>query len=199
MSEQKVIEAAKNGDREALAKLLAEGADVDEQDEQGWTPLNWAAGKGDTETVRLLLAKGADVTKTGRDMRTPLAIAKAAGRKEVAQVLTEAEKERGVWVDPRTTRPYCKAYYLRDLRAFDGWSEGRKNWKEEEPEAKQGEEGGAGGEKGFTDEDIVYIHQDFTVTKSMWHDESVIFDEITPAWQEFCEGRLEFAIPEDLL
>lgn len=189
MSEQKVIEAVRNGDRETLEKLLSEGADVNEQDEQGWTPLNWAAGKGDAETVELLLEKGADITLTGRDNRTPLMIAKAASRKDVAEILTAAEKEKGVWEDPRKTRPYCKAYYLKDLRGFDSWSESRINWKEEEPKE--------GGE--LSDEDIVYIHQDFTVTKSMWHDESVIYNEVTPAWQEYCEKKLEFAIPEDLL
>lgn len=193
MSELKVIEAAKNGDREALAALLAVGADVNEQDDQGWTPLNWAAGKGDAETVKALLEGGADVTLTGRDNRTPLMIAKAASRKEVAEILTEAEKEKGVWEDPRLSRPYCKAYYLKDLRQFADWSE-------KEPEAggeESDEEGGEGGP--LTDESIVYIHQDFTVTRSMWHGEDVVFDDVTPEWSEFCETKLEFAIPEDLL
>lgn len=196
MSELKVIEAVKNDDREAIEKLLADGADVNEQDEHGWTPLNWAAGKGDVETVKLLLEKGADITLTGRDMRNPLMIAKAASRKEVAEVLTEAEKEKGVWVDPRETRPYCKAYYLKDLRKFEAWSE-------REPEGVEGN-GDAGGDDEeprwpLTDESIVYLHQDFTVTRDMWHGEEVIYDDVTPKWRKFCEKKLEFAIPEDLL
>lgn len=203
MSETKVIEAAKNGDREALESLLADGADVNEQDEHGWTPLNWAAGAGDTDTVKFLLEKGADVTKTGRDNRTPLMIAKAADRKEVAAVLTEKEQELGVWEDPRETQPYCKAYYLKDLRQYDQWDDiateptGSTEDDDEAAEAADGEETEAA--QGAQDDDIVYIHQDFTVTESMWHGEDVIVGEVTPEWKEFCESKLEFAIPEDLL
>lgn len=192
MSEHKVIEAAKNGDREALEKLLAEGADVNEQDENGWTPLNWAAGAGDADSVRFLVDQGADVTKTGRDNRTPLMIAKAASRKEVARILTEKEQELGVWEDPRETQPYCKAYYLKDLRQYDQWGDIAT-----EPTHRD-EKGNDTGEPA-TDEDIVYVHQDFTVTESMWHGEDVVVGEVSPEWRQFCEQELEFAIPEDLL
>jgi hypothetical protein len=185
VSEHKVIEAAKAGDRETLAHLLADGADIHEQDENGWTALNWAAGAGDAETVRLLLERGADVTRTGRDLRTPLAIAKAAGRKQVAEILTAREQELGVWEDPRLTQPYCKAYYLKQLREFPDWPSIAV-----EP----------GGDRPSTEgEDVAYVHQDFTVTESMWHGEDVIVGQVTPAWKEFCETRLQFAIPEDLL
>jgi len=189
---EKVIQAAKDGAVEAMAGLLSEGADVNEQDEQGWTPLNWAAGRGDVAAVELLLAQGADVALTGRDRRTPLMIAKAAGHREVAAILTEAEKRAGTWVDPRATRPYCRAYYLRDLRRFPAWSESRLNWRE--PAS-----GNNGAEASLTDDDIVYLHQDFTVTKSMWHGESSIFTSGAPEWKEFCENDLGFAVPEDLL
>lgn len=187
MPEHALIEAAKGGEREQLERLLSDGADVHEQDEQGWTALNWAAGRGDVESVRLLLDNGADVTVTGRDGRTPLMIAKAADRSEVGELLTEQEKKLGVWEDPRHTRPYCCAFYLRDLRQYDGW---------QEPEAAaEGEEG----EEALTDDSIVYVHQDFTVTRSMWHGEDVLLAEPDKAWQAFCEEELGFAIPEDLL
>lgn len=198
--ELELIAAVKGGDLGGARELLDADVDVDQQDDQGWTPLNWAAGRGDVDAVRLLLQRGADVTRTGRDNRSPLMIAKAAGRKEVAALLTNAEKERGVWVDPRETRPYCKAHYLRDLRRFEGWRE-----NEEAMGVGDGGRGGtaAGGDdedRGpLTDESIVYIHQDFTVTRSMFHGEDVVFDEVTPDWKGYCEQQLEFAIPEDLL
>lgn len=184
MPEHALIEAAKAGEGERLERLLNEGADVHEQDEQGWTALNWAAGRGDVESVRLLLDNGADVTLTGRDGRTPLMIAKAANRSEVGEVLAEQEKKLGVWEDPRQTRPYCCAFYLRDLRRHDGW---------QEPEAAEGE-----GEA-LSDDSIVYLHQDFTVTRSMWHGEDVLLAEPDDAWRSYCEEELGFAIPEDLL
>jgi hypothetical protein len=183
-----LIEAAKEGDTETLARLIETGADLHEQDEHGWTPLNWSAGSGHLEAVKLLLEHGADVTKTGRDNRTPLMIAKAAGHEKVAELLTEAEQEKGVWVDPRKTRPYCKAYHLGELRKFSEW---------EEKEAAEAD--GSGGDDALTDKSIVYVHQDFTVTRSMWHGEDLVFDDVTPEWRKFCEQQLSFAIPEDIL
>jgi hypothetical protein len=180
-----LIEAVKSGERQAVENLLRQGEDVNQQDEQGWTALNWAAGQGDVDTVELLLAHGADVARTGRDLRTPLLIAKAAGRREVADVLAAAEQRLGIWEDPRQTRPYCRAYYLRDLRRYRGWTEAA---------AGSGEGGQPLGE-----ESIVYLHQDFTVTRSMWHGEDVLRNEVDDAWRRFCEEQLAFAIPDDLL
>ncbi len=79
-------------------------------------------------------------------------------------------------------RKYCKAYHLKDLRQFDGWTE-----KREEGEAE------------LTDDDIVYLWDDFTVVKSpVIPDKGLLFDSVTPAWQDFCTVTLQFAIPEDL-
>ncbi|MFW6012245.1 MAG: ankyrin repeat domain-containing protein [Gemmatimonadota bacterium] len=199
MSEElQLLEAAANGEVAKARKLIDQGADVHQRDEQGWTPLAWAAGRGDAELVRTLLDHGADVSVTGRDNRTPLMIAKAAGRKEVIEILTEAEKEKGVWEDPRKTRPYCKAYYLRYLRRFSGWTEGKASANGDAGEsAASGTEGDE--EETLTNESIVYVHQDFTVTRSMWHGEDVLYDDVSDDWQRFCEQKLEFAIPEDLL
>ena len=129
--------------------------------------------------MALLLARGADVTLTGRDNRTPLMIAKAAGRDEAARLLTEAEQQRGVWEDPRTTREYCKAYYASDLQGFAG--------------------GAPAALLARASDDVVYVHQDFTVTQSMWHGEDVLVDVVTPEWRAFCEDTLGFALPADLL
>jgi len=197
-ADPELITAVKEGDIDQVRDLCEGGADLHQQDEHGWTPLNWAAGQGHVELVRLLLDRGADVTRTGRDNRTPLMIAKAAGREEVAELLTEAEKEKGVWQDPRETRPYCKAYYLEELRRFDGWTENEAAGAGDGDHAAEGPDGDevAGP---LADQSIIYVHQDFTVTRSMWHGEDVVFDEVTPDWRVFCETKLEFAIPEDLL
>ncbi len=190
MAELELIEAAKNGELQVVERLLSSGAQVNEQDDQGWTPLNWAASNGNVEIVTLLLEHGADVTMTDRDNRTSLMTANAANYREVAALLTEAEKKRGVQQGAREASAYCKAYYLRNLRRFEGWSEillsdGTK-WGDEGAQADLTADA-------LSDEHIVYLHQDFTVTKSMWHGEDVIFDNITPAWRTFCETTLGLA------
>jgi hypothetical protein len=192
MSEDNLIEAVRNGDRSALKSLLSHGVNAEERDEHGWTPLAWAAGRGDLAAVRVLLGHGADCAAKGRDQRTPLMIAKAAGHGAVAAILTEAEQQRGIWIDPRQARRYCRAYHLAELRRCSCWSENRIAGGG--PAAVEGTAGA-----GLKDEDIVYLHQDLTVTASMWHGEGVIFDQITPEWREFCERQVGFAVPADLV
>ena len=79
-------------------------------------------------------------------------------------------------------RTYCKAYHLKDLRQFPGWSEGAK-----EDEAH------------LADEDVVYLWDDFTVVKTPVSSETgLLWDQLTPEWQEFCQTTLGFEIPQDL-
>jgi hypothetical protein len=188
MSDVRLIEAVTSGDHGALKELLTAGADVNQQDEHGWTPLNWAAGRGDAEAVRQLLGHGADALKTGRDRRTPYMIALAAGHAEVVELLREAEDAVGGGEGRRAERQYCKAYPLADLRRFSTWPAGA------------GGSGGAAGDgaEASAGEEIVYLHQDFTVTQSIWHGEDVLFDQVTPEWKAFCTEVLKFAPPDDL-
>lgn len=186
MNEPELITATREGQTTRVQDLISAGTDVNVQDEQGWTPLNWAAGRGTVALVDLFLENGADPTLTGRDNRTALMIAKAAGNTEVVQRLTEAEQEAGVWEDPRHSRPYCRAYHLRELRAYDDWEESGEGDAQDSAES-------------LGEEDVVYLHQDYTVTRSMWHGEDVLWDEITEDWVTFCQDQLDFAIPEDLL
>jgi hypothetical protein len=151
---------------------------VDERDERGWTALCWAAGGGEAALVRLLIDRGADVTLTGTDDRTPLMIARAASRAPVVDLLTAAEKARGVWQDPAATRTHCKGVRVADVRGYEGWS---------------------AGEDDLSDEDVVYLHQDLTVTRSIWPGEQVIFTGGTPEWRGYCERTLGFALAADLV
>jgi hypothetical protein len=195
MNSQGLIDAVKTGDLQTVESLLNDGADINQGDDQGWTPLNFAAGKGDLAVVRLLVESGADVFRVGRDNRTPYMIALAAGRVDVVKYLREVEDR----TDPekaksfRPERKYCKAYYLRDLRSFAEWSESRINWKENKDQPKN-----APTVTEFTGESIVFIHQDYTVTESMWQNENVIFNQDTSEWRTFCTDTLSFKVPDDL-
>jgi hypothetical protein len=44
----------------------------------------------------------------------------------------------------------------------------------------------------------VFLHHDYRVTKSIWPDEDVIFDEVTERWEDYCRTELQFAVPDDL-
>lgn len=189
MSDLQLIDAVKTGQLAKVEEVLNSGADIHQQDEQGWTPLNWAAGRGDLEIVRLLLDRGADVFRVGRDRRTPYKIAVAARHVEVARLLKEAEQAvNGNGGDSSLTN-YARAYLLGDLRKFSGWRE------EKIKKAAPADENGSSSE--LSDSDVVFLHQDFTVTELIWPGENVIFNQTTPEWQQFCEQELKFKVPDD--
>lgn len=76
-------------------------------------------------------------------------------------------------------RKYCKAYYLKNLRQFPGWHE-----KHEADEPT------------LSDDDVVYLWDDFTVVRSpVVPDKDLIFEEVTAEWQDFCKASLHFEIP----
>jgi len=56
-----LTEAAERGDLEAACSLIAQGADVNLEDGEGWTPLMWAALKGHPAVMKALLDSGAEV------------------------------------------------------------------------------------------------------------------------------------------
>lgn len=71
---------------------------------------------------------------------------------------------------------YCKAYLADAFVAFNGWPADRE----------------------IPDSGILYLHETFCVTKSIYPDEGVLFDRITPEWVQFCTERLEFRVPEHI-
>jgi len=193
MSDMQLINAVKDIDLSAMRKLIESGTDINQQDEQGWTPLNWAAGKGDLGMVQLLVESGADMLKVGRDMRTPYMIALAAARVDVVKFLRDAELSQFGELKQKRERLYCKAYHLRDLRQFPDWKESKINWKEKKEHEQTGAE-----DNGFSDEDVVFLHHDLTVTYSMWQGENILYNQVTPEWEKFCTDVLEFKVPDDL-
>jgi hypothetical protein len=78
-------------------------------------------------------------------------------------------------------RSYCKAYHLRDLRAFPGWHE---QSNERLPP--------------LNDDSIVYLSDDYKVVASPIQQDPVLFADVTPQWQTFCTETLHFVIPDDV-
>jgi hypothetical protein len=199
MADLSLIEAVKAGDQAKAESLIQEGADVNQVEEQGWTPLNFASGKGDLAMVKMLVEKGAEIFKVGRDQRTPYMIALAAGRVSVVKYLREMEDKYPGEKPTRPERKYCKAYHLGDLRKYSAWSESKINWKEKKETGREKSKSDNGTADGpFQDDKIVFIHQDFTVTESMWHNENVLFNNVDSGWKEYCADSLKFKVPDDL-
>ena len=86
----KLLEAAKEGETDALAALLEAGVPVDAPDEYGCTALYWASALDHPETVRELLAAGANVHRTNELGNSALLVACRAGHVDVARLLLDA-------------------------------------------------------------------------------------------------------------
>ena len=74
----------------AAEMLLTAGANVNERDQEGRTPLSWAAEGGHQTMVKLLLETGkADVDSKDRNGRTPLSLAAEGGHEAVVKQLLQ--------------------------------------------------------------------------------------------------------------
>lgn len=63
---------ARMGDVQALRRAIQAGADIDEQDEFGTTPLKYAIAEKKVEAALMLLEMGAEITLQGKDGSTAL-------------------------------------------------------------------------------------------------------------------------------
>ena len=71
--------------------LLAAGADPNQANDRGWTPLHQAAYRNDAEMATLLIDSGANVSMVAHgDGGTPLAVALFWGHREAADVIARS-------------------------------------------------------------------------------------------------------------
>ncbi len=91
-----------------------------------------------------------------------------------------------------TMGKYCKAYSLQKLRQFSQWNENLENYRKEKQEV-DGREVEA--KRVLTDDDFLYLQENYVVTDGIFKDENIIFDNVTPEWKEFCHKTLAFEIP----
>jgi ankyrin repeat protein len=83
---EEIHNAVKQGDIAKVEYLLAKHPEkINAKDEDGKTPLHWAAYYDQTDIAKLLIAEGADVKAKDRENFTPLQW--AAGEWEVADFL----------------------------------------------------------------------------------------------------------------
>ena len=94
--------AARAGDVEEIARLVAAGADVNARDAHGNTPLKYASAEPVPAAVRKLIELGADVNLGDDRGFTPLHCAAAHGFHAEAAEMAEALLARGADVNARS-------------------------------------------------------------------------------------------------
>src|SRR5205809_3039543 len=85
-----LVDAAKNGDRDALRTLLQKGATVNASEADGTTALHWASYRDDVESAGLLIRAGADVNAANDLGVTPLWTASQNGSEAMVRRLLDA-------------------------------------------------------------------------------------------------------------
>ncbi|CAG9981166.1 unnamed protein product [Clonostachys byssicola] len=103
--------AAEHGHLEIVRILLHRGADISVADEDGWTPLIWAAYNGNFETVRFLIEKGADVSVADEYGLTPIHAAARQGHMEVVCLLLDGGADHSITDSEGCTPLYRAAQF----------------------------------------------------------------------------------------
>jgi len=93
-----IHDAALEGDAELVEILIANGADVDTRDVNGFTPLHLAIQEGNTEVAKVLIANGADVNARAigdnGSNYSPLYLSIILGRRAVESLLIDNGAQR---------------------------------------------------------------------------------------------------------
>jgi ankyrin repeat protein len=98
--------AARAGDIETVTALVARGADVNEYDALGGTPLHDAAWSGEARIVELLIEHHANVNARHKEAgSTPLHYAALMDRREVAHAAAPRRRPRSCRDRPDAARP----------------------------------------------------------------------------------------------
>lgn len=88
---------------------------------------------------------------------------------------------------------FCKAYSLAKLRQYSNWSEKSENTRKE----FRGENGKQIEiPRELTENDYLYLHENLVVTDGIFEDQNIIFDNVTPEWEQFCKEVLKFEAPQ---
>jgi ankyrin repeat protein len=73
---------------ESIQKFSAK--DINQQDQEGLTPLHWAVDRGHLDLVKYLISAGAAVNACDHDGQTPLCYAVLCEHTEIEKVLKSA-------------------------------------------------------------------------------------------------------------
>jgi ankyrin repeat protein len=89
-----LVDAARNGNNQAVKDVIDKGTPVNGLDQSGLSALTEASWNGKTETVKLLLERGADPTIKKSDGETPLSLATGQKHEAIVVLLNQAIAKR---------------------------------------------------------------------------------------------------------
>jgi hypothetical protein len=92
-----------------------------------------------------------------------------------------------------TLGKYCKAYPIKKMREFSGWTERAENARKEKRQGADGTEVEV--TRTLSDNDFLYLQENFVVNDGIFKDENIIYDQVTPEWIAYCNEVLKFEIP----
>jgi uncharacterized protein len=110
-------DAAQKQDRDALRTLVKQRANIDAQQADGTTALQWAAHWNDLESVQLLLSAGANPKVSNRYGVSPLSEAAAAGNAAMIEALLKAGVNPNTPITPDGETVLMTASRSGDVRA----------------------------------------------------------------------------------
>lgn len=91
-----------------------------------------------------------------------------------------------------TLGKYCKGFPLDLFRRFPDWKENLENARKVTQEI-DGDKVEIARE--LAGSHYLYLQQNFSVTDSIFLDENIIFNEVTPEWIDFCVNELGVKFP----
>ena len=87
---------------------------------------------------------------------------------------------------------FCKGFPLELFRRFPNWTENLENARKVRTQI-DGDTVEIARE--LTDSNYLYLQENFTVTDSIFLNDNIIFNDVTPEWIEFCVNELGIKIP----
>ncbi len=95
--------------------LISKGADVNDRNDNGATPLMLAAMRGNKESVELLAAKGADVNVKANKGETALHLAAISGHRRTWWSFLSAGEQKSM-LRPNTAGQCCTGRHVATMR-----------------------------------------------------------------------------------